>query len=148
MQVRLRTVRPDDLPIFFEHQCDPAAAAMAGFTPRSRPAFDDHWRRIISEPMSIVSTVEADGDVAGYVSLFTRDARREIAYWLGREHWRRGIGRQAVSSFLALNPDRPVFGSVVTGNAASLAILRRNGFVRYTDEIGRDGVREQTLRLD
>ena len=38
MKVVLREVSPDDVPVFFEHQRDPAATAMAGFPARDRAA--------------------------------------------------------------------------------------------------------------
>lgn len=148
MQIRLRAVQPADLPVFFEHQCDSEAADMVGFVPRARSAFDEHWSKIIAEPSFIVRTVEADGEVAGYVSAFPRDNRSEIAYWLGREYWGRGIGKAAVEAFLRLHRERPVFGTVAVRNIGSLAILRRCGFEFHTENTGPDGVREHILRLD
>lgn len=148
MPVCLRTVRPSDLPVFFEHQCDAEAADMVGFVPRIRPAFDDHWRKILATPDCIVRTIEADGEVAGYVSAFPRDGRSEIAYWLGRDHWGKGIGQDAVAAFLTLHRERPIFASVAIGNVASLAILRKCGFLFVAEETGPDGLREHMLRLD
>ncbi|MET1756112.1 GNAT family N-acetyltransferase [Novosphingobium sp. RD2P27] len=147
MQIRLRAVRLPDLPVFFEHQCDAEAADMAGFVPRARSAFDEHWCKIMSGPMFIVRTIEADGKVAGYVSAFPRDDRSEIAYWLGREYWGKGIGKAAVEAFLKLHLERPLFGAVSIKNLGSLAILRRCGFEFYAEETGADGFQEHILRL-
>lgn len=148
MQVRLRPVRSDDLPVFFAHQCDAQAADIVGFVPRTRPAFDEHWHKIITRPDVLIRTVEADGEVAGYVSTFPRDERTEIAYWLGRNQWRRGIGQTAVTKFLELDRNRPIFGLVAVRNIASLAILHRCGFVSVAEETGPGGVQEHLLRLD
>jgi RimJ/RimL family protein N-acetyltransferase len=147
MQIRLRAVRLPDLKVFFEHQCDAEAADMAGVVPRVRSAFDEHWRKIIAAPMFIVRTIEADGKVAGYVSAFPRDDRSEIAYWLGREYWGKGIGKAAVEAFLKLHLERPLFGTVGIKNLGSLAILRRSGFEFYAEDTGPDGFREHILRL-
>lgn len=147
MKVTLRPVRADDLPVFFVHQCDPDAAAMAGFTPRARDAFDAHWSRILGGPAFVVRTVEIEGAVAGYVSTFPTEGRTEIAYWLGREYWHRGIGRTAVAMFLAEQRERPLFASVIDTNGASQAILERCGFAVVGEEIGDDGICERTLRL-
>ncbi|MGN5375238.1 GNAT family N-acetyltransferase [Sphingomonas hankookensis] len=148
MTVTLRSVRPDDLPVFFVHQSDPEAAAMAGFTPRARDAFDAHWSRIIAGPAFVVRTVEVAGAVAGYVSAFPREGRTEIAYWLGRDYWHRGIGRTAVAMFLVQQRERPLFASVIDTNGASQTILEHCGFTVVREEAGDDGVRERTLRLD
>lgn len=86
--------------------------------------------------------------MAGYVSAFPREEKLEIAYWLGREHWRKGIGRRAVSAFLSTYHKRPIFGSVIVRNVASLAILRRCGFEVVAEETGPDNLREHVLRLD
>ena len=147
MQLRLREVRPPDLPIFFKHQCDAEAAEMAGYVLRARSAFDEHWRKIITGPMFIVRSIEADGKVAGYVSAFPRDDRSEIAYWLGREYWAKGIGKAAVKAFLKLHLERPLFGTVVSKNLGSLAILRGCGFEFHAEETGSDGFKEHILRL-
>jgi len=147
MKIRLRVVPPPDLPVFFEHQCDAEAADMAGYVPRAQPDFDEHWRKIITGPMFIVRTIEADGKAAGYVSAFPRDDRSEIAYWLGRDYWGKGIGKAAVEAFLKLHLERPLFGTVITKNLGSLAILRRCGFEFYGEETGPDGLREHILRL-
>ncbi|WP_164516124.1 GNAT family N-acetyltransferase [Sphingomonas sp. 2R-10] len=144
----LRPARPDDLPVFFAHQCDAEAAAMAGFVPRARAAFDAHWGRIIAGPAFVVRTVVVDGAVAGYVSAFPNDGRSEIAYWLGRDFWHRGIGQAAVAAFLADHAARPLFASVIDTNAASQAILERCGFTVVGEESGDDGVCERTLRLE
>lgn len=42
-EVRLRSVEPGDLLIFYEQQLDADAARMAAFPSRDRAAFDAHW---------------------------------------------------------------------------------------------------------
>lgn len=148
MQVRLRALRASDLPIFFEHQCDAEAAQIAGSKIRTRPDFDKHWRKIAAEAQFNVRTIEDNGAVAGYISAFPKNGRSDIAYWLGREHRRMGIGRAAVSEFLEWYRERPIFGSVLATNIPSIAILRGCGFVTLAEERGPDGLREIVLRLD
>jgi len=148
MDIRLRPTRGSDLPLFYDHQCDAGAAAMAGFTPRPRPAFDAHWDRILARPDCTVATVEVDGGPVGYVATFPRDDRREIAFWLDRSVWNRGVGRQAVSTFVARHRERPLFATVIPTNTASLALLRRCGFRLIGQETGPDAEPERLLRLD
>jgi RimJ/RimL family protein N-acetyltransferase len=148
MKIDLRAVRHSDLTAFFEHQRDAKAAVMAGFTPRSRAAFDDHWRRIIADPQTVVMTVEVDDAVAGYVSAFPQADRQEIAYWFGRAYWNRGIVQAAVAQFLILHRRRPIFGTIVRSNAASGAILRKCGFIPFGQDTAPDGEPEEVFRLD
>lgn len=143
MKIDLLPVRESDLPLFFNHQRDSDAVAMVGFTSRSRPDFDAHWARILATPGTVVRTIDVDGRVAGYVTAFHHAGRREVAYWLGREHWNKGIGGRALALLLEIVPDRPLFATVATTNTASLAILHRCGFaiIGNTNE-------EHLLRLD
>lgn len=148
MDLRLRPVRRSDLTAFYDHQCDVEAAAMAGFTPRSRAAFDAHWDQILVGPQFVVETIEVDDRVAGYVSTFPRDDRREIAFWLDRSVWHRGIGRAAVTAFLVQHPKRPLFATVVETNTASRTVLQRCGFHIIGRDTDPDGVAEVVLRRD
>lgn len=148
MSVSLRPVRRGDLPLFFLHQCDAGAAAMAGFTPRPRAAFDTHWDGILTRPDCTVATVEVDDRPVGYVATFPRDGGREIAFWLDRSVWNRGVGRQAVATFVGQHAERPLFATVIPTNTASLALLRGCGFRVIGREGGPDAEPELLLRLD
>jgi hypothetical protein len=52
MDVVLRDVTEENLPIFFEHQRDPEANRMAAFAARDRDAFMAHWTRILGDERS------------------------------------------------------------------------------------------------
>lgn len=144
----LRPVHPGDLPVFFEHQRDGIAAALAAFPSRERAAFDAHWAGILANPDCWVRTVEADGAAAGYVCAFQRGERWEIAYWIGREFWGRGIASRAVAEFLALFVKRPLFAAVAEHNQPSLRVLEKAGFRFVRRETGEDGVVELLLILE
>ena len=135
MTVTLRPVEPADLPVFFEHQNDPVACERVGWTPRDRASFDAHWARIMAGPDNLLRTVVVDGAVAGNVVSWTNGDRRDLGYWLGREFWGRGVGRLAVEAYLDVERQRPLYAEPLATNAASVAVLRRCGFV----EAGRDG---------
>jgi RimJ/RimL family protein N-acetyltransferase len=128
--VALRVVRPSDLPLFFEHQRDPAASRMAAFTardPGDRRAFDAHWNRIRADPGITLRTVVC-GIVAGYVVAFERLGQPEVGYWIGRDYWGRGIATAALRLFLAVLPAQPLFARVAADNAGSLRVLEKCGF--------------------
>jgi RimJ/RimL family protein N-acetyltransferase len=126
--VALRPVVESDLPILFEHQRDPEAAAMAAFPSRTREEFDAHWAKIMSEETAILRTIEADGQVAGHMVSWEMEKGREIGYWLGKEFWGRGIATQALRQFLDEVKTRPLFAHVAKHNLASQRVLEKCGF--------------------
>ena len=143
-KVALRPVEPSDLPVFYEHQGDPVAIAMAGVGGRDRQQFDEHWERILGEDAVTIRTVVVDGVVAGNVLSFERSGRREVGYWLGRGHWGRGVATAALMAFLGEERSRPLYAGVEPGNGGSLRVLERCGFV----VCGEDDEGLVRLRLD
>jgi RimJ/RimL family protein N-acetyltransferase len=150
--VALRNVEEDDLPIFFRHQDDPDAARMAAFPRRDHEAFMTHWRtKVLANPENMTRAVIVDGRVAGNVVAWTGDGRRFVGYWLGQEHWGRGVATRAVAAFLEQERTRPLFAWVAETNRASIRVLEKSGFAlaRPGDEahVGADGVRERLFVL-
>src|SRR5262245_46159057 len=97
----LRNVVAADLRIFFEHQRDPEATAMAAFPTRDWDAFISHWQcNVLGNPANLVRTILVGDQVAGYVSSWEQDGKRLVAYWVGREHWGRGVTSLALAEFL------------------------------------------------
>ena len=138
MNLRLRAVEPDDLPLFFAHQRDAEAAAMAAFPSRDRPAFDQHWAKLLANPSNLARTIVVASDgvaesarvehVAGNIGSFTRDGMREVGYWIDRAYWGRGVATGALSAFLRVEQTRPLYAGVAKHNAASLRVLQKCGF--------------------
>jgi RimJ/RimL family protein N-acetyltransferase len=134
--VVLRAVEPADLPILFEHQRDPAGITMAGVGGRDRAAFDEHWGRILADDDTLIRTVVLDGEVAGHVLSFERDGRREVGYWIGRDHWGRGVATAALVAFLGEDEARPLHAGVLLANVGSLRVLEKCGFAVVGEEDG------------
>lgn len=137
--VVLRDVTEEDLPVFFEHQRDRSANHMAAFTardPEDRAAFLAHWARILGNTTVLNRTVLVDGKVVGYVASFEQDGHREVSYWLGREHWGRGLATRALSAFLKQVKVRPLHARVAKDNLGSLRVLRKCGFVITGEDKG------------
>ena len=131
MTLRLREVADPDLPVFFDHQQDAEACFMAAFTaedPSDRAAFDAHWAKVRANATVITRTVEVDGAVAGHVASWIQDGQRELTYWLGRDHWGRGLATQALTAFLAEVDERPLFARAAADNAGSIRVLEKCGF--------------------
>ena len=140
----LRNVSVEDLPIFFEHQRDAVALRMAAFRSRERDAFMTHWRTNVLRPENVSRTVVVDRQVVGYVSSWEQDGRRLVAYWIGREHWGKGIATRALSEFVVLEATRPLHAWVAVHNVGSIRVLEKCGFRMDAQESqhNSDGVAE------
>ncbi|MCI4065511.1 GNAT family N-acetyltransferase [Micromonospora sp. R77] len=138
-ELRLRPVRDDDLPAFFAHQQDPEANWMAAFgpaDPADRAAFDAHWARIRADPRIVNRTAEVDGAAVGYVAAFPVDDQTEVSYWIDPRRWGRGHATAALAALLRELPPGPVHARAAKDNRASLAVLRKCGFVVVGEDSG------------
>lgn len=56
-------------------------------------------------------------------------ANPKVTYWIGKEHWGRGIGKWALTAFLDhVNTARPIYARVAKDNRGSRRILEKCGF--------------------
>ena len=92
----LRDVLEDDIAVFFEQQNDPEAVRMAVWVPRERDAFYEHWHRILADDDLVAKTIVSGDEVAGNITSWSRDGKRLVGYWLGREFWGQGLATQAL----------------------------------------------------
>lgn len=148
--MKLRDISEGDLEAFYDHQADPAVSAMAGFRPRDRDAFYAHWRtKVLGDPSSLKKAIVTDdGALAGNILAFDREGLRLIGYWLGREHWGRGLASAALREVLKLEQQRPLHAWVIPSNARSMRVLEKNGFVRGEQRVDEKGVLEVLFRLE
>jgi RimJ/RimL family protein N-acetyltransferase len=128
IRVRLRDVRRDDLPTLFEHQMDPEANRMANFPARDRNAFMTHWAKILADETLVAKTVVHGDAIAGNVVSWTHDGERDVGYWIGREHWGKGVATAALGALLAELQERPLFAHVAEHNVGSIRVLEKCGF--------------------
>ena len=125
-EVSLRDLTEDDLPILFEHQLDPIANKMAAFTakdPTDAAGFMTKWRKILADPTGTNKAILFAGTVAGYIASFERAGLREITYWIGRQHWGKGVATAALSSLLRELDVRPLYARAAKDNIAALRVL-------------------------
>ncbi|NBD08974.1 GNAT family N-acetyltransferase [Corallococcus silvisoli] len=145
----LRDVTDADLPIFFEHQRDPDALRMAAFSSRERDAFMAHWRTNVLRPENVSRTIVMGGAVVGNIGSWSQEGMRLIGYWIGREHWGKGVATRALAEFLLVEPTRPLHAWVALHNLASIRVLEKCGFRALLEESPEhpDGVAEVLMRL-
>lgn len=132
--VLLRPVRDSDLDVLFDHWTDPESNHMAAFTsadPTDRAAFDERWRRLRTTDGLTALVIERDGEVVGSISTWNHDGVREVTYWVGREHWGKGIATRALRSLLAtVETARPIQAATAHDNVGSQRVLEKCGFRR------------------
>ncbi len=127
--VSLRNVARDDLPRMYQMQLDPESNRLAVTNPRSAEAFDAHWAEIQRDPNVNAKAILLGEEMVGYISCFIHEGQANVGYWIGREHWGRGVASRALELLLLEVAARPLYAHVATGNAASLRILQKCGFV-------------------
>jgi RimJ/RimL family protein N-acetyltransferase len=154
--ITLRQVEPADLDAFYAHQLEPEGIRLAAFVNpgrRDRAVFDAHWAKILAAPENTTRTIVADGQVAGHIACFPLEGHLEVAYWLGQQHWGKGIATGALLQLLQLIPTRPIHARVAKDNDGSVRVLQKCGFrITGTDKGFAEGRGEETeeylLRLD
>lgn len=126
--VSLRAVEPADLPVLFRNQLDPEANRLAGTKPRGPEAFRALWEQALSDPDVVARVILSGGVVAGGISCFKADGVDAVGYWIGREHWGRGVATRALALFLGEVTRRPLHATAARANAGSIRVLERCGF--------------------
>lgn len=137
--IALRPVEDGDLPLFFAWMSDPGATRVAAFTaedPTDRAAFDAHWARIRAGSRVVMRTVVADGAVVGHVGEYGDPGDRQVTYWIGREHWGRGLATAALRAYLDETPTRPLHARAAADNLGSRRVLEKCGFVVTGEDRG------------
>jgi RimJ/RimL family protein N-acetyltransferase len=124
----LRDVREEDLPTLFEHQWAPEAHRMAAVTPRERDAFMSHWRKILADSSGRKKAIVVGDEVVGNIVSWGDSSQRLVGYWIGPEHWGRGIATEALSEFLCEERLRPLYAHVAAHNRGSMRVLEKCGF--------------------
>lgn len=133
-RVSLRDATEHDLPILFQHQADAEAARIAAFPSRDFTAFVKHWTNVLADSSVHKKVIVADGVVAGHIGIFGQDGEREVGYWIGREHWGKGIATLALREILQIVLERPLYAHVAAHNLASIRVLEKCGFLRVGED--------------
>jgi RimJ/RimL family protein N-acetyltransferase len=155
IDVLLRDVIEDDLPIFFGQQLDPDADPVAAFTakePANPVPFAGHWNTILADA-TVIKTIVLDGQVVGSILSYEECGKPEVSIWIGEAYWGKGIATQALRAFLAqADPARPMYARVAKDNTGSLRVLEKCGFIivgqvqEFTDALD-DDTEEWILEL-
>lgn len=94
--------------------------------------------------------IDHGGALIGMIGLRNLGDTPELGYWLGRDRWGKGLATEAVGAVLA-HAFGPLAASdirsgVFDGNAASLAIQRKFGFVVTGERLAHSEFHNRPLR--
>jgi RimJ/RimL family protein N-acetyltransferase len=146
--ISLRGVTDADVEVFYNYQRDPIAVEMAAFPAREKAAHLQHWTKIRADDTTINRTILVGGEVAGSIGSWVHGDNRLIGYWIGREHWGKGVATRALRQFVDLIGERPLCAHVAKHNLGSIRVLEKCGFTSQSEQTGGDGVVELLMRLD
>jgi RimJ/RimL family protein N-acetyltransferase len=153
LEVHLRPVEDQDLDMFFDHQADPEAIKMAAFPARDKDQFAAHWAKTRADDTVVLRTIVAHGTVAGNIGSWENNGQHLVGYWIGREHWGRGIATEALAQFTGQVTARPLYAHVAVHNAGSIRVLEKCAFRRDRVREAKapapdDGIEELIFVLD
>jgi RimJ/RimL family protein N-acetyltransferase len=123
----------EDINHFFEFQLDPEANYLAAFTakdPTDKPAYLEKYTRLLHNPTVNMQTIVMGDTVIGTVTKFEIDDEAEIAFWIDKPFWGRGVATKALKMFLNVETKRPIFGHAAFDNFGSQKVLEKCGFVK------------------
>ncbi|MCF3974123.1 GNAT family N-acetyltransferase [Paracoccus salsus] len=140
--IRLRPWRLDDLSVFRALLDDPEVWRFM-YEPYPAPLTEDMARQLLQlsgvERHHKVRAAEFGGEVIGQTRILfdgpdTGPNEAEISFWMGRQHWRRGLGtnmvRLATLRGFARHPSlKRLVAYVHPDNRGSLRVLEKAGYV-------------------
>jgi RimJ/RimL family protein N-acetyltransferase len=143
----LRDLRDDDAAAIASGAGDPRVARYLVQVPSPYPAslarrWIAHRREWWSLGRGVTYAIAArdapagGDDLLGTVSLrrFARDRRAELGYWIGAALWGRGLATEVCRGAIAFGFGQlelaRIYAHVLAGNAASMAVLAKLGFVQ------------------
>ncbi len=151
VEIELREVWDDDLPIFNEYLRDPQSQAMAASTfvdYTDTQGFNSYWSKLRNNDEATVRTItlaSAPEEVVGHIAIAPGNHGLQVSYWVAREHWGQGIATSALRAMLAEVSDRPIFANIARINEPGAAVLQRNGFNRAGNDSGFDAAKGRMI---
>lgn len=77
-----------------------------------------------------------DSNVVGTVTKFEINDEAEVAFWIDKPFWGKGIATKALNIFLEIETKRPIFAHAAFDNFGSQKVLEQCGFIKIGTEKG------------
>lgn len=131
--INLRPSVVGDINKFFEYQLDSEANYLAAFTakdPTDKTAYLEKYTKLLHDARVNMQTIVADDIIVGTVTKFEINNEAEVAFWIDKPFWGKGIATSALKMFLDIEAKRPIFGHAAFDNFGSQKVLEKCGFVK------------------
>ena len=83
---------------------------------------------IRSDEQDVIKTILVGVEVVGHIASFVQEEKLEITYWIGKRYWGKGIASKALTEFLKIMKERPIYAWTAKDNAASMRVLEKCDF--------------------
>lgn len=127
--VALGEATPENLPHL--HHLYNECFSVPGRGPREEY---DYWFHLFTHPKVKARAIKVGDEMVGAVALFFKRGDWEVTYWVAGRARGQGVATAALGSFLAMEPQRPVFARVRHTNKSSVRVLEKCGFSRLKEE--------------
>lgn len=137
--IKLRPSVVADINNFFEYQLDTEANYLAAFTakdPTDKTAYLEKYTKLLYNPTVNMQTIIVDSNVVGTVTKFEINDEAEVAFWIDKPFWGKGIATKALNIFLEIETKRPIFAHAAFDNFGSQKVLEQCGFIKIGTEKG------------
>lgn len=146
--LKLRPSVVEDIHIFFEYQLDEEANYIAAFTakdPTDKAAYLEKYTRLLHNPTVNMQTIVANNAVVGTVTKFEINSEAEVAFWIDKVFWGKGVATKALKMFLEIETKRPIFGHAAFDNFGSQKVMEKCGFQKIGTEKGFANARQAEI---
>lgn len=148
MDIKLRPTEIADLDILFQFQLDKEGGYLAAFMPKDptdKAAYLAKYIKLLNDPTINNQTIVLDEIIIGSVAKFIMQGEAEITYWIDRNFWGKGIATKALTAFLTIETNRPIFGRVAFDNFGSQKVLEKCGFEKIGSDKGFANARQAEI---
>jgi [ribosomal protein S5]-alanine N-acetyltransferase len=148
MGIKLRPTEITDLDTLFQFQLDKEGGYLAAFMPKDptdKTAYINKYTKLLNDPTVNNQTIILDMVIVGSIAKFVMGGDTEITYWIDRKFLGQGVATTALSNFLKIEQNRPIFGRVAFDNYGSLKVLEKCGFVKIGTDKGFANARQAEI---
>ena len=148
LNIELRPTVVEDLDTLFLFQMDKVGGYLAAFMPEDptdKTAYINKYTKLLSDPTVNNQTIILDNTIVGSIAKFVMHGDTEITYWIDKQFWGQGIATHALTLFLAIEKNRPIFGRVAFDNLGSQKVLENCHFVKVGTDKGFANARQTVI---
>jgi len=147
-EIKLSTTKIADLDFLFKFQLDKQGGYLAAFMPKvstDKAGYLAKHTALLKDPTVNNQSIFLEDKIVGSIAKFIMEGEAEITYWIDRAFWGQGIATKALTEFLLLETNRPIFGRVAFDNFGSQKVLEKCGFIKVGKDKGFANARQKEI---